>query len=141
MTEIKLKNYYSRVLKNFQSNAIFYRYFNQKKKYKETLNLLIKIITFIKKNSDKNVRQNIYVSCDKSYFMYVSIIAILLTNNVWIPLSKSLPKKRVRDILKDVHPHMFIHDGIDDTKNFINIQKNLFLFINFKKYKSHQDEN
>ena len=94
MTEIKLKNYYSRVLKNFQSNAIFYRYFNQKKKYKETLNLLIKIITFIKKNSDKNVRQNIYVSCDKSYFMYVSIIAILLTNNVWIPLSKSLPKKK-----------------------------------------------
>ena len=52
MTELKLKNYYSRVLKNFQSDAIFYRYFNQKKRYKETLNLLIKIITFIKKNSD-----------------------------------------------------------------------------------------
>ena len=49
MTELKLKNYYSRVLKNFQSNAIFYRYFNQKKRYKETLNLLIKIIIFIKK--------------------------------------------------------------------------------------------
>ena len=38
-----------------------------KKRYKETYNLLIKIILFIKKNSDKNVRQNIYVSCDKSY--------------------------------------------------------------------------
>ena len=133
MTELKLKNYYLKVLKNFQSNAIFYRYFNQKKRYKETYNLLIKIILFIKKNSDKNVRQNIYVSCDKSYFMYVSIIAILLTNNVWIPLSKSLPKKRVRDILSDVHPHMFIHDGKMIRKILLNIQKKFTLFHLFQK--------
>ena len=93
MTKLKLRDYYLKVLKNFQSNGLFYRYFNQKIRYKEAYNLLIKIVSFIKKNSDKNVRQNIYVSCDKSYFMYVCIIAILLTNNVWIPLSKSLPKK------------------------------------------------
>ena len=65
--------------------------------------------------------------------MYVSIIAILLTNNVWIPLSKSLPKKRVRDILKDVHPHMFIHDGIDDTKNFIKYTKKIYSFSSILK--------
>ena len=35
MTELKLKNYYLKVLKNFQSNAIFYRYFNQKKDIKK----------------------------------------------------------------------------------------------------------
>ena len=133
MTELKLKDYYLKVLKNFQSNALFYKYFNQKKRYKETYNLLIKIVSFIKKNSDKNVRQNIYVSCDKSYFMYVSIIAILLTNNVWIPLSKSLPKKRVKDILKDVHPNMFIHDGIDDTKNFTKYTKKIYSFLSISK--------
>ena len=138
MTELKLKNYYLKVLKNFQSNAIFYRYFNQKKRYKEAYNLLIKIISFIKKNSDKNVRQNIYVSCDKSYFMYVSIIAILFTNNVWIPLSKSLPKKRVKDILKDVHPHMFIHDGIDDTKNFTKYTKKIYSFSSILKKNSKE---
>ena len=63
--------------------------------------------------------------------MYVSIIAILLTNNVWIPLSKSLPKKESRDILKDAHPHMFIHDGIDDTKNFIKYTKKFIPFHQF----------
>ena len=133
MTELKLKNYYLKVLKNFRSNAIFYRYFNQKKTYKEAYNLLIKIISFIKNNSDENTKQNIYVSCDKSYFMYVSIIAVLLTNNVWIPLSKSLPKKRVKEILRDVPPNMFIHDGKDDTKNFSKYTKKIYSFSSISK--------
>ncbi len=128
MTSDKLKNYYLKVLENFKSNKIFYRYFNISKEYKEAYNLLISIILFIKKNSSKNVRQNIYVSCDKSYFMYVSIIAILLTNNVWIPLSKSLPKKRIKEILKDVPPQMFIYDGKDDSKNFIKYTNKIYSF-------------
>ena len=49
-----------------------------------------------------------------------------------IPLSKSLQKKS-RDILKDVHPHMFIHDGIDDTKILSNIQKKFIPFHQFWK--------
>ena len=70
--------------------------------------------------------------------MYVSIIAILFTNNVWIPLSKSLPKKRVKDILKDVHPHMFIHDGIDDTKNFTKYTKKIYSFSSILKKNSKE---
>ncbi len=136
MTELKLKNYYLKVLKNFRSSAIFYRYFNQKKRYKEAYSLLIKIISFIKNNSDEKAKQNIYVSCDKSYFMYVSIIAILLTNNIWIPLSKSLPKKRVKEILKDVPPNMFIHDGKDDTKNFTKYTKKIYSFSSISKKKN-----
>ena len=42
----------------------------------------------------------------------------LITNNIWIPLSKSLPKKRVQDILKDVQPDMFLCDNFDDHSAF-----------------------
>ena len=106
-TFFRYKKYYHEILKNLNTKDLFYRYHSEKKSYYDFYKLLLKITTFIQKKSDVNKRQNIYVSCDKSFFMYVSILAILLTNNVWIPLSKSLPQKRIKDILKDVPPDMF----------------------------------
>ena len=132
---IKLKNYYFKILDNFRSNKTFYRYYSQKKNYREAYQLLIKIISFIKKNSNNNIRQNIYVSCDKSFFMYVSILAILMTNNIWIPLSKSLPKKRIKEILKDVPAQIFICDGKDDLKMFKKYTSKIFTFNKISKSK------
>jgi D-alanine--poly(phosphoribitol) ligase subunit 1 len=138
MIEPSFQSYYHKIINNLNSNEIFYKYFDQEKKYKEAYLLLKKIIRFIKIKSDSNTKKNIYVSCDKSFFMYVSIIAILLTNNIWIPLSKNLPKKRIREILKNVPPDMFICDGYDELDNFTKYTKKIFLFKsitkqNFKK--------
>ena len=73
----------------------------------------------------QNRRKNIYVSCDKSFEMYATIFGILLTNNVWIPLSKNLPKNRILGILKQVPPDLFIYGTNDKDKILL-----------FKKYKS-----
>ncbi|MDC0533569.1 AMP-binding protein [Candidatus Pelagibacter sp.] len=67
--------------------------------------------------------------------MYVSILAVLITNNIWIPLSKSLPKKRVQDILKDVQPDMFLCDNFDDHSAFEKYTNNIFNFEQVKKAK------
>ena len=50
-----------------------------------------------------------------------------------IKLSETFIKERVKDILKDVHPHMFIHDGIDDTKNFTEYTKKIYSFLSISK--------
>ena len=129
----KYKKYYHQVIKNFNSKKLFYRYYNEKKSYKKAYKLLQIIIFFIIKKSDNKKKLNIYVSCDKSFFMYVSILAILLTNNVWIPLSKSLPQNRIREILKSVSPDMFFFDGKDNVKLFRKYTKKIFSFNQIKQ--------
>ena len=136
---ISYKKYYEHISKNFKSNKLFYRYYNTKKSYKDAYKLLQKIIFFINKNSQNKKRLNIYVSCDKSFFMYVSILAILLTNNVWIPLSKSLPQNRIKEILGNVPPDMFFFDGKDQVRLFKKYTKKIFSFKQIMKnnfYKS-----
>ena len=131
----KYKKYYFQILKNFNSKRIFYRYYSEKKNYSEAYKLLKKIISFINKKSDNKKRLNIYVSCDKSFFMYVSILAILLTNNIWIPLSKSLPQKRIKEILNNVPADMFFFDGEDKTELFKKYTNKIFSFNQIKKAK------
>ena len=108
------KSYYRKTLNNFNKENIFYKYFSIEKTYLEGLNYLKKIISFfLKRNITK---KNIYLSCDKSFEMYVTIFGILLTNNTWIPLSKSLPNNRIENILREVPPDVFIHDKKDIDK-------------------------
>lgn len=129
----KYQNYYKEILINLNTNKIFYKYYTEKKTYLDAHQLLIQVCHFIKTNSRSDKRLNIYVSCDKSFFMYVSILAILITNNIWIPLSKSLPKKRVQDILSGVRPDMFLCDSFDDHSAFKKYTKNIFSFDKIKK--------
>ena len=132
-TFFRYKKYYHQILKNLNTKDLFYRYHSEKKSYYDFYKLLLRITTFIQNKSKTNKRQNIYVSCDKSFFMYVSILAILLTNNVWIPLSKNLPQKRIKDILKNVPPDMFFFDGHDKTDLFKKYTKKIFLFNKISK--------
>ena len=70
MIEPSFQSYYHKIINNLNSNKIFYKYFDQEKKYKDAYQLLKKIIIFIKIKSDSNTRKNIYVSCDKSFLPY-----------------------------------------------------------------------
>ena len=129
----KYKKYYYKILKNLNSKRLFYRYYNKTKNYNEANNLLKKVISFIVTQSNNKKRLNIYVSCDKSFFMYVSILAILLTDNIWIPLSKSLPQKRIQEILKSVPADMFFFDGKDNVKLFKKYTKKIYSFSQISK--------
>ena len=108
------KKYYRKILNNFNKKKVFYKYFSTNITYLEGLNYLKKIISFF---LIRNItKKNIYVSCDKSFEMYVTIFSVLLTNNTWIPLSKSLPNNRIKNILRQVPPDIFIHDKEDVDK-------------------------
>ena len=108
------KKYYRKILNNFNKKKVFYKYFSTNITYLEGLNYLKKIISFF---LIRNItKKNIYVSCDKSFEMYVAIFSVLLTNNTWIPLSKSLPNNRIKNILRQVPPDIFIHDKEDVDK-------------------------
>jgi|MDTC01.1.fsa_nt_gb D-alanine--poly(phosphoribitol) ligase subunit 1 len=121
---IKFIKYYKIIINNLNKELVFYKYYSVEKSYKDAKNYLLKIVSLLMEIKT-NRRKNIYVSCDKSFEMYVIIFSILLTNNVWIPLSKSLPKNRILGILKQVPPDLFIYDTNDEDKILL-----------FKKYKS-----
>jgi len=137
---LQSKKYYYKILENLKLNKLFYTYNSEKKSYQEAYKLLIKIISFIIKKSENKKRLNIYVSCDKSFFMYVSILGILITNNVWIPLSKSLPQSRIKEILKSVPPDFFFFDGIDSTGQFKKYTKKIYSFNQIKNFKPIKDQ-
>ena len=108
------KKYYQKILNNFKKKKVFYKYFSINITYLEGLNYLKKIISFF---LIRNItKKNIYVSCDKSFEMYVAIFSVLLTNNTWIPLSKSLPNNRIKNILRQVPTDVFIYDKEDVDK-------------------------
>lgn len=124
------KKYYHKVLSNFNKKKVFYKYFSTTITYLEGLNYLKKIISFL---LIKNItKKKIYVSCDKSFEMYVAIFSVLITNNTWIPLSKSLPNNRIENILSQVPPDIFIHDK-EDLDKISLFQKFDAECIEFKK--------
>ncbi len=61
-------------------------------------------------------RQPIVIVAEKSLEMYAAIIAIILTNNIWVPLSPQIGAKRLASILSRVNPKYIISDEITNSK-------------------------
>ena len=103
----KLSYFYLKTLKNLKKEGLFYRYNDIFFTNKEAFVLLKRFVSFFL--SKKVSNKTIYLTCDKSPAMYVMILSILLTNNTWVPLSNSLPKNRIRNIIKQKKPDFFIY--------------------------------
>ncbi len=112
-----LELFYKKILENLNSKDIFYRYNNESKSYKD-VNIFFKI--FLKTlNTLKNKKQNkICTLSSKSFNFYACVVSILLSNNVWIPLSSSFPSKRINKILHVLKPDIIICDN----ENFYKIK-------------------
>ena len=61
-------------------------------------------------------RQPIVIVAEKSVEMYAAIIAIILTNNIWVPLSPQIGGKRLSSISNRVNPKYIISDEITNSK-------------------------
>ena len=61
-------------------------------------------------------RQPIVIVAEKSLEMYAAIIAIIWTNNIWVPLSPQIGAKRLLSILNRVNPKYIISDEITNSK-------------------------
>ena len=57
-------------------------------------------------------KQPIVTVADKSLEMYAAIIAIVLTNNIWVPLSTQMGAKRLSSIFNRIKPKYILSDEI-----------------------------
>jgi acyl-coenzyme A synthetase/AMP-(fatty) acid ligase len=118
----KLSYFYLKTLKNLKNEGLFYRYNDIFFTNKEAFVLLKRFVSFFL--SKKVSNKTIYLTCDKSPAMYVMILSILLTNNTWVPLSNSLPKNRIRNIIKQKKPDFFIYKKRERNYSFALFKKN-----------------
>ena len=93
--------YYNKVIENFSKNNIFYIYNNNRTSY-------------------KNV-----VYCDNSEELCSLIQAIFLSDNVFIPISKSTPVKRIISMLSNIKIDYFIYDNFEEKIIFNKLKKKL----------------
>ncbi len=118
-------NFIKKCFHNLNSDNIFYRYYNEKKKYSDIRSYLANFKKII-----CGERLKIVTFSDKSFEMYSTIISIFLTNNIWIPLSFNLPLKRIIKILNISNPDIII------LENYSLIKNNNFFSDYIKKKKN-----
>ena len=129
-----VKFFYKKILENINSNNIFTREKNKIYRYSDIKKFLGSF------NKKINKKQNIKICtlAHKSFFLYSSIISILLTKNIWIPLDEELPISILKYIIKISKVDLVLVDSKNEKKflklfkknnlNYINIEK-----INYKK--------
>ena len=118
-----LELFYKKILENLKSTNIFYKYNSEKYSYKDVnifFNIFLETL-----NTLKSKKQNkICTLSNKSFNFYACVVSILLSNNIWIPLSSSFPSKRIIRILHVLKPHIIFCDkeNFHKIKN-LDIQK------------------
>ena len=104
------KKYYKPIHKNLQKNNIFYKYFTKKLLYKDSNIITKKLLQFLKKNKVKN--KVILTFSNKSFEMYSSIFPILISGNIWVPLSINLPIEKIKNVIEQTKPFICLYDHI-----------------------------
>ena len=99
------KKFINKCFKNLEKKTNFYRYYKEKKSYQDLKNFYYKF-----KNKISKERKKIVTFSDKSFEMYATVISIFLTNNIWVPLSLSLPVNRLISILKASDVNIIVCD-------------------------------
>lgn len=106
-TEQEVYQFYEdllRVISN--SNEVVLKSNGVEKTYKDLLSNCYKYVQKLKTFSQRKI----VVSAEKSFENYSLIIAILITNNIWVPISTDTPVERMRNIVKICRPHMVFYD-------------------------------
>ena len=115
----QINKFYKKIFDNLKKEKIFIKEKNKEYKY---LDIKIFYSNFIKKiNYTRKKKLRICTLCQKSFKLYSSIISILLTKNVWIPLDEDLPKNILEYIIKLSKTDLVLVDTVNELK-----YKNLF---------------
>jgi len=147
-----LDNFYDTIYKNLNSRAVFYRYKDEKFKYTD-LKKFYKYYIVQRKIYKKKKNNRIISLFKKSFECYATSISILLTNDVWIPISSELPIERIEKHIKLLRPDVILFDrsnkktidhlmGVNKNIIYLEIKgfneiKNLSISNKLKQIKSH----
>ena len=127
------KKYYYSTLKNFKSKSCFYKYFDTRYTYLDSYKFALSLLLFLKKNKFK--KKVILTYSNKSFEMYSSIFPILISGNIWVPLSINLPLEKIKNIIQQTNPDLCFYDH--NNPKIINLLKKKIKCIKFKHIKSY----
>ena len=117
--------FYNQVFNNLEKKKIFYKYYEEEYFYSDLKEFYLKFSSSIKLISKKK-RNKICVISKKSFELYALSTSIILSNNIWIPLSFSSPIERLILLIKKINPDLIIFDEFQD-ENVARLKKNLLL--------------
>ena len=125
-----IKRFYNRIYKNLNSKKIFYKYFDQTYLYSDVLKIFIKFQEFQKKNNFPK-QSKICILSNKTFEHYSLIISILLSNNIWVPLTNNNPIERNLRIVNVVKPKIIFVDknNFQYVKKFVDKNSKIKIFI------------
>jgi len=127
------KKYYYSILKNFKKKNYFYKYFETHHSYLDSYKCSLSFLQFIKKNKIK--KKVILTYSNKSFEMYSSIFPILISGNIWVPLSINLPPEKIKNIIQQTNPDLCFYDH--DNPEIINLLKKKIKCVKFKLIRSY----
>lgn len=101
------QQFYQQLLDSLSAgNAVAYRHFDTTFTYVEMNDVVQKICSYLEQAS----REKIIVFSSKSFESYGAIFGILLSGNIWVPMSPDLAPNRNLDILKMTSPKVIFTD-------------------------------
>ena len=131
--------FYKKIIKNLNSKKKFIKKNQKYYYYKDIKNFILSLKIEIGIENSNTLR--ICTLSNKSFEFYSSIIGILLTKNIWIPLDGNLPNKILTYIIKKSKADLILVDNENEKKfklylknhdlNYLNIEK-----LSIKKFKS-----
>ena len=69
--------------------------------------------------------------------MYSSIFPILISGNIWVPLSVNLPQEKIKNIIQQTNPDLCLYDH--NNPKIINFLKKKIKCIKFNQIKSNNE--
>jgi len=134
-----VNKFFNKIVRNLESKDIFYRYYKNKYTYSDLKIFILKlsnILNFLPKKRNK-----ICIISDKCFELYATSLGVVLTKNIWVPISTSSPELRIFEIIEELKPDLFIIQKISTlkmlrVKNYLKKKK--IKFITFDEIKDSQ---
>ena len=88
-----VKKFYSKIFKNLKTKNKFYNYFGENYSYEDLLKCFVIFKNFLFSSKIKK-QSKFCILAEKTFENYSLIVSLMLTNNIWIPLSNNNPSNR-----------------------------------------------
>jgi D-alanine--poly(phosphoribitol) ligase subunit 1 len=106
------RHFYKKIYSNLNSNKIFYTYNNIQYKYSDIKKIYEGLLGLLSnlKNTKKKSGKIIFVISNKSFEFYALSISIILSGNIWVPLSPRAPIKLIKKNIDILKPEIIFFD-------------------------------
>jgi D-alanine--poly(phosphoribitol) ligase subunit 1 len=103
-----IQEFYSQLLNVFKtSKNDFFRHTEKSYSYVDTYSMMTKINSVFENKKQKKV----LVLAPKTFNSYCAIYSTILSSNIWIPVSATLPAERLQTIVDILKPDILLYEG------------------------------